>query len=57
LAWRRSGGAVLHAIGDFAPLLVRQVRGCAVQRLVLGRAYGETAPASVFSDTFYADYN
>jgi redox-sensitive bicupin YhaK (pirin superfamily) len=24
-------------------------------RLVLGRAYGETAPASVFSDSFYAD--
>jgi redox-sensitive bicupin YhaK (pirin superfamily) len=24
-------------------------------RLVLGQAYGETAPASVFSDTFYAD--
>lgn len=24
-------------------------------RLVLGRAYGETAPAGVFSDTFYAD--
>ncbi len=24
-------------------------------RLVLGRAYGETAPASVFSETFYAD--
>lgn len=24
-------------------------------RLILGRAYGETAPASVFSDTFYAD--
>jgi redox-sensitive bicupin YhaK (pirin superfamily) len=23
--------------------------------LVLGRAYGETAPASVFSDNFYAD--
>ncbi|MFJ5487273.1 pirin family protein [Hansschlegelia beijingensis] len=24
-------------------------------RLILGRAYGETAPASVFSETFYAD--
>jgi Pirin C-terminal cupin domain len=24
-------------------------------RLVLGQAYGETVPASVFSDTFYAD--
>ncbi|MCE4225814.1 pirin family protein [Methylobacterium sp. C25] len=24
-------------------------------RLILGRAYGETAPASVFTDTFYAD--
>lgn len=24
-------------------------------RLILGRAYGETAPASVFSDMFYAD--
>lgn len=24
-------------------------------RLILGRAYGETAPAKVFSDTFYAD--
>lgn len=24
-------------------------------RLILGRAYGKTAPASVFSDTFYAD--
>lgn len=24
-------------------------------RLILGRAYGETAPANVFSDTFYAD--
>jgi redox-sensitive bicupin YhaK (pirin superfamily) len=24
-------------------------------RLVLGEAYGETAPPSVFSDTFYAD--
>ena len=23
--------------------------------LVLGQAYGETVPASVFSDTFYAD--
>jgi redox-sensitive bicupin YhaK (pirin superfamily) len=24
-------------------------------RLILGRAYGESAPAKVFSDTFYAD--
>lgn len=24
-------------------------------RLILGRAYGETAPATMFSDTFYAD--
>ena len=24
-------------------------------RLILGRAYGEAAPASVFSETFYAD--
>ena len=24
-------------------------------RLILGRAYGQSAPASVFSDTFYAD--
>ena len=24
-------------------------------RLILGRAYGKTAPASIFSDTFYAD--
>jgi redox-sensitive bicupin YhaK (pirin superfamily) len=24
-------------------------------RLILGRAYGETAPVQVFSETFYAD--
>ena len=24
-------------------------------RLILGRAYGETAPVRVFSETFYAD--
>jgi redox-sensitive bicupin YhaK (pirin superfamily) len=29
-------------------------RGVSV-RLILGRAYGETAPATMFSDTFYAD--
>jgi hypothetical protein len=33
LAWRRSGRAVLHAIGDFAPLQARQVKGCVVQPL------------------------
>src|ERR1700733_5270335 len=33
LAWRRSGRAVLYAIGDFAPLLAWQVRGCIVQPL------------------------
>ena len=32
-AWRRSGRAVLNAIGDFAPFLARQIRRCVVQPL------------------------
>ena len=41
-----------HHAGDTLPVI--EAEGVSA-RLILGRAYGETAPARLFSDTFYLD--